>query len=500
MEYQFEAEHFKLLRTLGGKKRDKSNPAHVTAYELLSQAYFATDEWARRLKERKFPTGWYRSIRKPTDTWNRFLKYNWARIYPWADAPERLAYTVGIDGVGEFCVKIDTKDWGEPLRSDYLTLWESSGDAFTRVLSARNGLRMSLDGLVDWSIEAIDSFEMDYLEVGRRLGMFSRKVRLAGPGDSRRGFVRWVDCLREGTVGTGPVRMVSEHRFVFRAVDDEGRLDVNLGVDATGSNWLAQINEAAPPPDFNVLGGVATDERGRLILVRQGFLRGNRISDEVKPELFIERTGLTPVEMEGEGARRRWFYVADLEASPEHVRSETAAFVRMLEVARGVVSTIGDNDRREGNDEVGGTYRRGPMTFEERLVERRQGNVWLALKQAIEGDGRRVVPVRNSIGHSIDAEIVGLKGKPLLVEIKTDVSSASLQTGIGQLHLYPELIGGLGTHRRILLLPDYPPLRVRQAIERCHVEVHRYHLVEKGELESGAIVFSAEFLDLCEVA
>ena len=118
----FTSDHFKLLNKWKGQKRDESNPEQNRAYEDLKKAYEVTEAWANAVQAALFPDGSGRrfaSVRPVRPT--TFLHYNWARIYPSAEAPKELAYTVGIDAEAGFVVKIDTVhlDDDPALRAQY---------------------------------------------------------------------------------------------------------------------------------------------------------------------------------------------------------------------------------------------------------------------------------------------------------------------------------------------------------------------------------------------
>lgn len=171
----FTSDHFKLLNKWKGQKRDESNPEQNRAYEELKKAYEVTEAWANEVKTKLFPTGVIKVRKRPTSQANSFLPYNWARIYPAADSPKELAYTVGIGANDGFVVKIDTVglDEGAPVRRDYLALrgGYDNGSPIVAMLPASEGLGKSLAELVDWSIEAIRKFRVRYDEVVAKLDL-----------------------------------------------------------------------------------------------------------------------------------------------------------------------------------------------------------------------------------------------------------------------------------------------------------------------------------------
>ncbi|MCH9826286.1 MAG: AAA family ATPase [Gammaproteobacteria bacterium] len=171
----FTSDHFKLLNKWKGQKHDSSNPEQVRAYSDLKEAYEVTAAWAREVQKRHFPQGTIDVRKRPTNQGNNFASYNWAKIYPSADAPKELAYTVGISADDGFVVKIDTVglDEGNAVRKAYLKLRGAYDNTspFVAKLPAAEGLNKPFAELVGWSVEAIRGFQLRYPEVVAKLGI-----------------------------------------------------------------------------------------------------------------------------------------------------------------------------------------------------------------------------------------------------------------------------------------------------------------------------------------
>ena len=166
----FTGRHFELLNRWQGQKRDKSDPEQNQAYNDLKEAYAITDTWAQAVKARLFPSGKVKIRKAPTNQANKFAAYNWARIYPNEDSPEDLAYTVGIqDGDHGFAVRIDTYRLPEPgpIRHTYLSLRENFH--IEEILPTEEGLAKTLPELVEWTVQSIRGFGLQYDEVVARL-------------------------------------------------------------------------------------------------------------------------------------------------------------------------------------------------------------------------------------------------------------------------------------------------------------------------------------------
>lgn len=172
----FNNDHFKLLNKWKGTVYDKTNPEQQRVYEELGKAYDVTKNWAEALQQQLFKGGWTKTVRKPTDQWQKkFIPYNWARIYPSNNAPEGLAYTVGIEADLGFVVKIDLVD----IKVDDAVLrkkYEQIRGPFTSspivaIKSADEGLALDFTALVDWSVESIKNFKLTYEDVADQLGL-----------------------------------------------------------------------------------------------------------------------------------------------------------------------------------------------------------------------------------------------------------------------------------------------------------------------------------------
>lgn len=169
--------HFDLLENLEGLNYDKRIESHSQDYEILKQAFDITKHWAVALQKFKFPNGWSKTVRKPTNQANNFIGYNWGRIYPNLESNLGLAYTVGIEAKLGFIVKIDLvnsnvnnpnlRGFFKEIQGDY------SKSPIVAIKSKEDGLQMDFASIVMWSAEAIDKFEYSYDEVLNKLALSS---------------------------------------------------------------------------------------------------------------------------------------------------------------------------------------------------------------------------------------------------------------------------------------------------------------------------------------
>lgn len=510
MDSGFDETHVALLRTWSGVARNKADPEQNAAYDELRLAYEATAAWAYALRDRLFPDGTVKKLSKPTDQAQKFKPYTWVRIYPRQGAPKALAYTVGLDAKGDFLVKLDTVDQRGSVRAHYMDVHggDHRDSPIARALPMEDGLRLSLEGLVDWSIEAISQFALSYEALAGHLGLLSPNLKLvADPAISQAAFARWAESLHQTARIRGSVQLLLEERIVFRATSAQPT-KVKLGLDPTGNEWGVEINAPNAPGDHNGLAAIAEDETGGLHLLRQGWLRGRRDAPDIREDEFVRRTGLQPVAVEASGraSLRRWFRVARLDDPAAIIRRDTARFVDLCWSARlyeaglstfrpAPANEAGSPTPVHGAPEAGGSFTLGPRDAQEaREVLRLQGEVWTQLAALLSANG---VPHAKwqSGNYAIDMEIAPSGVRPILLEIKSGAGASELHTGVGQLFVYRQLFRNLRDHQPMLLLQGDVAPAMRAAIGDLGIAVHAY---ERGE--NGDIQFDGGFLRACRLA
>ncbi|MDC3188111.1 AAA family ATPase [Pseudoalteromonas elyakovii] len=168
----FTLEHFNLLNKWQGKKSNPQKIEQKQDYPQLKDAYAITERWAKALQKKMFPSGTVKIRKSPINQGGNFFSYNWAKIYPFKDSPEYLAYTVGID-TDCFTVKIDTVNAKKGLREKYLAIRgeDYAGSGIVSTLPSDEGLQKfsSISELVDWSEAEIYKFSLGYDEVAQML-------------------------------------------------------------------------------------------------------------------------------------------------------------------------------------------------------------------------------------------------------------------------------------------------------------------------------------------
>jgi AAA domain (dynein-related subfamily) len=171
----FTEQHFNLLREWADHKRDPNDPANAAANLELKRAYDVTARWAQALQEKLFPGRKHEVRRDPASQNQKYLGYNWGRIYPRRDSPSALAYTVGISGEAGFEVKLDLVDvrLEDPRMREAFDRLCVNSRLYT-VLPMAEGLAMTLDELVAWSAAQILGFRPGYEEVAAQLGLIGQ--------------------------------------------------------------------------------------------------------------------------------------------------------------------------------------------------------------------------------------------------------------------------------------------------------------------------------------
>jgi hypothetical protein len=312
----------------------------------------------------------------------------------------------------------------------------------------------------------------------------------------KEGFFTWLHALMEQAEPRTPrTWWLPQERIMLRlepTFQPGGPIPerISLAYDGTGARWTVEINPPSVPGDANSLSGVGRDTYGRLWLLRQGFLRPNKDSVEVKGKAFRDASGLlpVPVSVASGPTDRHWYTVANLAASGAEIRSRTSNFVASCAEVR-LQFAHDQPDAADtvvvqqllGSPETGGTYVIPPKPATgETLVDKKQGQVWQALHAALKQMGKTFENPRHAAGYRVDGVLEGTSG-PVLVEIKSDLSAASIYTGVGQLLVYRQLMPSLSTHKAVLLLPGEPRPILREAVSQLGIIIETYEASDNGQ-------------------
>jgi hypothetical protein len=319
--------------------------------------------------------------------------------------------------------------------------------------------------------------------------------------DSDRAFRRWVGALIAGSERTSTGWAIEGTGIVFSnyghgapgTVSDQ----VMLRLDSSFGNGIVKIvRPETSRQDKGKLTVIGRDKNGRRVLLREGWLKKNALSDAVK-ENFASLSGLAPVpvSVSGRNSPRHWYVVADLNADAHKVLDQTVAFTHACSRARAKAGGGRSDEHaqiepyRFGLDEKG-RVKTVTSTGRTKEVEELQGFVWKELKRLVGPSLTK--PTKH--GYAVDAMISGAN---LLIEIKTGVSAHDLYEAVGQLTLYPSLIALPDGLKTILLVPDKPALRPQMAaaLAAARVEVQFYSVGRIGKAPE--ITFSPKFVERC---
>ncbi|MCB2135889.1 MAG: hypothetical protein KDE08_08085 [Rhodobacteraceae bacterium] len=310
------------------------------------------------------------------------------------------------------------------------------------------------------------------------------------------GFKEWLKALHTA----------DDHDLVefrpLRSGDFRSKINFWIGDD---DNSVVQINTPLRPDTENGLSAIARDPSGRPCLIRQGWLRHNRINpDDIKGKDFARgfpQTELT-LEINGEAASRSWYFVTWLDLKPKVIAAATWDFVINCDRLRQSVSArvkdgpsehSEDNNSRDNgkdvNDESGGRF---PIRSSARQSEgvRRQGYVWQALCEAVIASGHEVPKGRGREKPKYQADMLvkiaarrGKPGRSILIEVKSFCAPADIYAGTGQLFLYPGLIANIGklNVEKVLLLPEGAEPNLVAVVEGLGIRVLTFRHSENWE-------------------
>jgi hypothetical protein len=313
-------------------------------------------------------------------------------------------------------------------------------------------------------------------------------------------FRLWVDAMLAASryEGTGWLLNRGGMFFTNYGQAPAGEIDdqVMLGHDTeTRDGTVKIVRPDVGQGDRGKLTTIGRSDSGALILLRVGWLQPNNVSRLIKAD-FSELTGLRPVAISvgGKRSKRHWFVVADLSKSRQMIVDQTAAFTLACIRARtaaggGAVPVPESNPYSLGLDEKGRVIeveRKGGKA----AVRLLQGYVFKELRKRL---GEALTKPKAN-GYAVDGMF---EAADLLVEIKTGTFAKHCYEGVGQLMLYPSLIGLRPDLKRALLLPGTPPLRavMAQALHDAGVEVYTYEVGDVGKKPK--IKFVGEFLAAC---
>jgi hypothetical protein len=231
-------------------------------------------------------------------------------------------------------------------------------------------------------------------------------------------------------------------------------------------NMLVEINPPGAGKNLNRQGVLAKDEQGHRWLLHQGRLhpRGIRVTEEMFDT--VAKSKRVRVRY-ADGTVASCHRVADLDRPAPEVQDCVAAFVELCARVRihfqlgAVAQDMFDRvsvAESSSNPEKQGGYNLPPVAA--RIAERRHADIWHALTKSLDALD---IPHSNSRFGRYGPDLFAQAGRNrLLFEIKSDATASDIQRALGQLQLYEHLGGE--TCKKVMVLPDEPPLQVRKAL------------------------------------
>lgn len=346
-------------------------------------------------------------------------------------------------------------------------------------------------------------FERQASDSGQAIAMPQLNL-VTSDAEVRSAFRRWQSALLGPAEFEGDNGWLPDEQFAVSAYGHApaGNLGdkTSLGIEPFGDNWAVQINVPKSPSTENGLSAIATDKHGSLYLLRQGRLQLNNQSQFIQEDDFKAFSGLTPAEvwMGDNPASRLWYVVTPITEDDGEMRRNTGEFVKICAQVRAIegsdhrqaAADIAEIAESFGRDELGGTSTYWPKGGS-RVMKRRHGEVWQALKSIVGDALRKPCPAR---GYEADGEICSAAGN-VLIEIKTGCSANDVYAGTGQLQIYSRMLKRLARHRKILLLPAKPSRALESVLSEIGIELHVYEVKDADDW--GTATFAPDFLRTC---
>ena len=238
------------------------------------------------------------------------------------------------------------------------------------------------------------------------------------------------------------------------------------------TNLVVEINPPSRLRYRNMQGVLAHSEDGARWLLHKGRMQivGRKISERE----FGSVTRLSTCTVAySDDETVECYPVANIDSESATIQEQVASFVRECNWIRLYYQfgeEVANRERKvleaeNSSPELTGTYQVGPRRAQE--IERRHGKVWHALTQALDVLGRKHTNQR--VGRWGPDLVTCDKKTPALFEIKIGITSTDLQTAIGQLFLYEQLLNT--SYCKVLVIPKELSQPLSVALRNLNVEV-----------------------------
>ena len=165
--------------------------------------------------------------------------------------------------------------------------------------------------------------------------------------------------------------------------------------------------------------------------------------------------------------------VANIDAKPRTLQRQIGSFVlecQRIRLHYQFGKEVAERERRileaeARSPELTDSYHVGPRGAQK--IQRRHGKVWHALTKAVNSAGRKHTNQRVS-GWDPDLRTCDDK-TPVLFKIKVKITAADLQTAVGQLFLYEQLLDE--DYRKVLVISEQLSRALASAVEHLGIEI-----------------------------
>lgn len=174
-----------LFKAYAGKEYRKDVEDDKKISDQLNKKFIPFfNSWGKSLVEQYFPGGTFLFDPKSTNpvrSGGLFKNYYWLQIFP-MPANENLAFTLSFYPETGFEVRIDTFKCGtdeapvsdkkkKEIRENYQAIRDTENSNIASALSIEEGLAMSMEKLVEWTISEFKKFTPTYEDICKKLGL-----------------------------------------------------------------------------------------------------------------------------------------------------------------------------------------------------------------------------------------------------------------------------------------------------------------------------------------